>query len=186
MGNAPQIDYPKGLDFEQVWAALQETDRLLKETIKENNKRFGDMDNRFGDVIEAIVTPSLLDKFGDMGLEFQTVSPNFKVRDHKNKIYFEIDAFLENGDIAMLVEIKTNLTVHYVNEHIKRIEKMRIYSDLHKDSGPKNRRAFLGAVAGIVVPSEVKQYALENGLYVIEPSGENFNITTPNKEPRKW
>jgi hypothetical protein len=25
-----QIDYPRGLDFEQVWAALMETDRQMK------------------------------------------------------------------------------------------------------------------------------------------------------------
>jgi hypothetical protein len=196
MGDAQtQLEYPKGLDFEQVWAALmenreqmQETDRkiqetaiLLEETIKENNKRFGDMDNRFGEVVECMISPNLLDKFSDLGLVFQTASTNFKVRDHKNKIYFEIDVFLQNGDTAMLVEIKTNLTISYINEHINRLGKMRAFSDLHND-----KRTFLGAVAGVLVPSEVKQYALENGFYVIEPSGENFNITPPNNKHKEW
>jgi hypothetical protein len=183
-----QIEYPKGLDFEQVWAALmenreqqKETDRLLKETIKENNKRFGDMDNRFGEVVECMISPNLQDKFSDLGLVFQTVSTNFKVRDHKNKIYFEIDVFLQNGDTAMLVEIKTNLTISYINEHINRLERMREFADLHND-----KRTFLGAVAGVVVSSEVKQYALENGFYMIEPSGETFNITPPHNKPKEW
>jgi hypothetical protein len=195
--------------FETVWAILQEnalqmrelkesqketdrqmkeTDRLLKETIaaseeerREYNKRFGNIDNRFGDVIECMITPGLLDKLNDLGLDFQEASPNHKIRDHKNKIYFEIDAFLQNSDIAMLVEIKTNLSVKYINEHIKKQKKMRAYADLHND-----KRTFLGAVAGIIVPSEVKQYALENGFYMIEPSGENFNITPPNNKPKEW
>jgi hypothetical protein len=186
------INYPKGITFEHVWATLgeiaesqKETDRLLKETIaaseedrKEYNKRFGNLDNRFGDVIEGMITPGLMDKLNDLGLDFQEASPNHKIRDHKNKIYFEIDAFLQNSDTAMLVEIKTNLTINYINEHIKRLEKMRSYADLHND-----KRVFLGAVAGVVVPSEAKQYALENGFYMIEPSGENFNITPPNNKP---
>jgi hypothetical protein len=95
-----QLEYPKGLDFEQVWAAIMQTDRLLKETIEENdkqrkeyNKRFGDIHNRFGEVVECMISPKLLDKFIDLGLVFQTASTNFKVRDHKNQIYFEIDVF---------------------------------------------------------------------------------------------
>jgi len=188
-------DYPRGLTFEHVWAALmetrklqednalaqRETDRLLKETIKENNKRFGDIDNRFGEVVEYMISPGLLDKFNNIGLDFQTASTNFKVRDHKNKIYFEIDVFLQNGDVAMLVEIKTNLSISYINEHINRLEKMRAFADLHGD-----KRYFLGAVAGVVISSEVKQYALDNGLYLIEPSGETFNLITPNNKPKKW
>ena len=81
----------------------------------------------------------------------------------------------------MLVEIKTNLSISYINNHINRLEKMREFADLHND-----KRTFLGAVAGVVVPSEVKQYALENGLYMIEPSGENFNITPPHDKPKEW
>ncbi|MCL2805451.1 MAG: hypothetical protein FWD26_05890 [Treponema sp.] len=183
-----QQTYPKGLDFEQVWAALMKNEQLLKESrieydrqIKDINKRFGDMDNRFGEVVEYMISPNLLDKFNNLGLDFQTASTNFKVRDHKNKIYFEIDVFLQNGDVAMLVEIKTNLSISYINEHINRLEKMRAFADLHGD-----KRSFLGAVAGIIVPSEVKQYALNNGFYLIEPSGETFNITPPEDESKKW
>jgi len=183
-----QAEYPKGLDFEQVWAALMEnrvqidkTTNSLDEFIKENRKRLGDMDNRFGEVVEYMISPSLLDKFNNLGLDFQTASTNFKVRDHKNKIYFEIDVFLQNGDVALLAEIKTNLSIRYINEHINRLEKMRSFADLHGD-----KRYFLGAVAGVVIPSEVKQYALENGLYLIEPSGETFNLLTPNNKPKEW
>jgi hypothetical protein len=44
---------------------------------------------------------------------------------------------------------------------------MRKYADLHGD-----KRAFLGAVAGIVVTDEARDYALNQG-YLIEPSGES-------------
>ena len=190
-----QIDYPRGLDYEQVWAALmesrvefdrrmKETDRRMKETdrqISEIGKRFGDFTNRFGEVVEYMIAPNLQEKFYEMGLDFQEVCPNYKVRSKKYNISFQVDVFLQNGDTAMLVEIKTKLTISDVNEHIKRMEKMRTFADLRQD-----KRTFLGAVAGVVIESDEREYALNNGFYLIEPSGETFNITPPYNKPKEW
>jgi hypothetical protein len=88
---------------------------------------------------------------------------------------------LENGEKAMLVEIKTKLDTEYVKDHIERLEKMRRYADLHAD-----KRVFLGAVAGVVIADNVKDYALKHGFFVIEPSGESFNITSPMNNPKEW
>ena len=55
----------------------------------------------------------------------------------------------------------------------------------HADSRGDKRR-FIGAVAGIVVNDPEREYALSNGFYLIEPSGENFNITPPFKKPKEW
>jgi len=206
MGKAQlQPVYPRGLDFEQVWAALmenreqlketdrivkenaerqRETDRQLKETdrqIKDFNKRFGDFTKRFGEIVEYMVAPNLREKFKDFGLNFPKANSNTDVSDYDNDIFLEIDVMLENGDKAMLVEVKTKLNSEHVKEHVKRLEKMRVYADLHGD-----RRAFLGAVAGVVMTNNVKKYALGQGFYVIEPSGETFNITPPNGQPKEW
>jgi hypothetical protein len=58
---------------------------------------------------------------------------------------------------------------------------MRRYSDIRGD-----KRAFLGAVAGVVLDDEARNYALDRGLYLIEPSGDNFNITVPTGKPKEW
>jgi len=81
----------------------------------------------------------------------------------------------------MLVETKVTLTTEDVRDHIERLKKMRKYADLHDD-----KRVFLGAVAGVVMTSYVKKYALKQGFYVIEPSGETFNITSPSGKPKEW
>jgi hypothetical protein len=105
-------DYPRGLDFQQVWAALmenreqiKETDRIVKENakqqedtkrqqeetarqMKETDKQLGKLGNRFGDVIE------------------------YK------------------------------------------------YADLHAD-----KRTFLGAVAGVVISDNVRDYVLKQGFF---------------------
>jgi len=196
MGKAQaQTVYPKGLDFEQVWAAIMETDRQLKENarevkealretdrqIKDYNKRFGEFTRRFGEVVEYMIAPNLLKKFREYGFKFHEAMSDRVFSDDDNDISFEVDVFLQNGDKAMLVEVKTKLTTEDVNDHIARLEKMRAYADLHGD-----KRSFLGAVAGVVMTSNVKKYALGQGFYVIEPSGETFNITPPNGQPKEW
>jgi hypothetical protein len=163
---------------------MKETDRKIQETdrqMKEIGKRFGDFTNRFGEVVEYMITPNLQDRFHDLGLDFQQASQDHSVRDHKNNIYLQIDVFFFYGDTAMAVEIKTKLTVSDINDHIKRLEKMRLFADLNGD-----KRTFLGAVAGVIVQPEVKEYALNNGFYLVEPSGETFNITPPHNKPKEW
>jgi hypothetical protein len=182
------VDHP---NFDTVWAALQELTEKQKETdrqldknarqMEEYNKRFGDFTRRFGEVVEYMIAPNLCEKFRELNLIFQRSNSGTRVTDHKNKIFFEVDVMLENSDKAMLVEVKTKLTMDDVNGHIARLEKMRNYADLHDD-----KRSFLGAVAGVVMASNVKEYALGQGLFVIEPSGESFNITPPDNKPKEW
>jgi len=172
-------------------ASQRETDRALKETslaqketdrvLKETGRRLGDFTNSFGEIVEYMVAPNLQDRFFDLGLDFQEVSKDIKIRDKKNGIHFQIDVYLQNCDTAMLVEVKADLAIGDINAHMERLEKMRRYADLRGD-----KRVFLGAVAGVVVKDKVREYALSQGLYLAEPSGETFNITPPHDKPKEW
>jgi hypothetical protein len=170
--------------FESVWAALQETDRIIKEVgekQKKTDELIGNLTNLFGHFTESMIAPALCEKFREFGYIFERNNTRVRFSDHKNGISFEVDAMLENGDKAMLVEVKTQLTTERVNKHIERLEKMRRFADLRGD-----KRAFLGAVAAVVVSDEARDYALSQGFYLIEPSGETFNITPPNGKPKEW
>jgi hypothetical protein len=159
-------------------------DRQIAEAARERaeyNKRFGDFSNRFGEIVEYMVAPNLREKFSEKGLDFPRVTSDFDVADHKNNIYLEADVILENGDKVMLVETKTKPTTGDVKEHIKRLQKMRLYADIHGD-----KRKYLGAVAGVVMTKNVRQYILTQGMFAVEPSGETFNITAPEGQPREW
>ena len=174
--------------FESVWAILQEvaqnqkeTDRILKEKNAEFYEKLGHLTNLFGDVTEAMVAPKICEKFEEFGLYFPQANPNVRINDRRRNISFEIDIMLENGDKAMLIEVKTKLTIERINYHLNRLEKMRKYADLRGD-----KRTFLGAVAGIVVTDKARNYALSKGLYFIEYKGENFHITPPSGKPKEW
>jgi len=178
--------------FESVWALVKEiaetqkeTDRQLKEDSqrykKEFNEKIGAVTNLFGDLTEAMVAPKICEKFNEFGFSFLKAGPNPRYTDRANGISFEVDIMLENSDKAMLIEVKTKLTEERIDKHIQRLEKMRKYADLHGD-----KRTFLGAVAGIVVTDEIRNYALSQGLYFIEYAGETFYITAPNGKPKEW
>jgi hypothetical protein len=177
--------------FESVWAALMENREQVKELaenqketdrqMKETDRQLGKLGSRFGEVVEYMVAPNLREKFRELGYDFPKTNQSTYVNDIDNKISFEIDIMLENGDKAMLVEVKTKPSAEDVQDHIKRIEKMRKYADLHDD-----RRTFLGAVAAAVMTKNVKEYTLKQGLFVIEPAGETFSIIPPDNNPKEW
>jgi hypothetical protein len=96
--------------FETVWAALQETDRIIKENalrqeettrelkeaqresarqqeetyreMKESAKRLdrqlGKLGNRFGEMVEYMVMPNLIEKFQELGFVFTRASPPYR------------------------------------------------------------------------------------------------------------
>jgi hypothetical protein len=193
--------------FEKVWAMFEETDRQFKETdrrfketdkkmeetnkmmketdkrMKETDRRIGELTNRFGELAEHLVAPSILEKFNALGFHFTQSSQNVDIRDPSDsRSCAEIDILLENGDLAIAVEVKSKLLQKDVDRHVERMEVLRGAADKRHDG-----RKFRGAVAGAIVTNEVKQYALRAGFYVIEQSGDTVKIeTSKNFIPREW
>ena len=186
-------DYPRGVTFEQVWAALQDVAERQKETaeqqkktdeqIKKTGRQMGFLSNRFGEMAEHLVKPGIYQRFNELGYHFDTSSPGGHIimgEDGRTKA--EIDLLLENGDTIMAVEVKVTPRIKHVAEHIKRLEILRDYRRKRKDS-----RQVEGAIAGAVFGAEEKKATIEAGLYVIEQSGDTMKITVPEGfVPRKW
>jgi hypothetical protein len=171
---------------EETAQQMRETDKRLEEQMRETDKRLerqlGRLGNRFGEMVEHMVMPNLVKKFGELGFTF-TKAYHFLLTDKENSVLAEVDAFLENGDKVMIVEIKTKPSIDDINDHMERMEKLREYADAHHD-----KRAYLGAIAGVVFNDSEKAYALKKGFYVIEPSGDTFNIIEPKGAyyPHEW
>ncbi|MDR1107374.1 MAG: hypothetical protein LBL44_13550, partial [Treponema sp.] len=99
-----------------------------------------------------------------------------------NKILAEVDVLLENGDVVMIVEIKSDLTEKHISHHLDRMEKLRAYGDDHGD-----RRKLMGALASPVMRDGIKSLAYAAGFYVIEQSGDTVIIEKPEGFiPRQW
>ena len=95
----------------------------------------------------------------------------YKFRDGK-RVLTEVDLLIENGEYMILVEVKTDMTIRQVDNHIKRIGIVRRYLDDHNDS-----RKIMGAVAGgAAVADDVMKYAQQEGLYVVVQSGDTIEL----------
>jgi hypothetical protein len=179
----------EGLTFEKVWSTIQENGRqigelrkTLREMGKETDRRLGKLGNRFGEMIEHMVMPNLLTKFRKLKFTFMTAR-RAEIRGQRKDVYAEVDALLENGEKVMAVEVKVKPSINDMNEPLERMAKLRRYADSHND-----RRVYLGAMAGMVFGEDEKAYALKKGFYVIEPSGDTFEIVEPKGRcrPREW
>ena len=157
-----------------------EFDQRMKESAAEFDRRsekldkkISDLGDRIGEIVENMVAGNNIIR------KFQAL--DYKIERHSRNICFghglpedmqgEIDLLLEDGDIAILVEVKTTLRTSDVRNHILRLEKYRRRADVKGD-----KRRFIGAVAGAVVKGEAEKFAHENGMYVIVQSGEAVEI----------
>ena len=168
----------------ETYRIVRETAENQKETdqiVKNNAKQIGKLGGRFGEMIEYMVMPNLVNKFRELGFVFTKAYPQATIKDDQNNIITEVDITLENGDKVMIVEVKSKPTTEDVIEHIDRMKKIRSHADLHGD-----KRIFIGAIAGMVFNDNEKAFAMKNGFYVIEPSGETFIITPPLGQPKEW
>jgi hypothetical protein len=175
---------PGDMWFERFQKGMEELREAHKETEKahkETEKALGRLSNRLGDMAEYTLLPNLPEKFKKFHFTFQVINRNRKIADDEHGIHTEIDAFLENGNQAMAVEVKLTLKREDVDDHVRRMERIRQYANLHND-----KRQFFGAIAATVIDEDAKRYALKQGFFIIEPSGEDVKIIPPASKPRVW
>ncbi|MDR2179940.1 MAG: hypothetical protein LBP21_06505 [Synergistaceae bacterium] len=175
--------------LEEFWAAFvksqEEFDRRTREAdrrMRETDRQIGDLGRKFGSTVEHLVAPNLLKKFNALGFNFTRYGPNIMIADTSKNIAAEVDIFLENGDCAIAVEVKAQLKIDDIKEHVKRMATLRRYADARQD-----RRKLYGAVAGAIMFENVKEYALKTGFFVISQSGDTMKIDVPEGfKPRAW
>jgi hypothetical protein len=185
MQETDRIVRENALLMKETERKMQETDRMMKETarrMQETDRKISKLGSRIGDLVEELIAPNILEKFNRLGYVFGKVAPKVRYTDSQGRYVAEVDLLLENGDTALAVEVKTNLTADDVKDHVERMEKLRRYADEHGD-----KRKLLGAVAGAIAAAEVKAFAVKRGFFVLEQSGDTIRISVPEGfKPREW
>ena len=150
---------------------LADFKKNTEKTINDLSSNLGGLGNSLGRLTEALLTAELWEKFSDLGIPVTRQSNRMKFRDGK-RVLTEVDLLIENGEYMILVEVKTDMTIRQVDNHIKRIGIVRRYLDDHNDS-----RKIMGAVAGgAAVADDVMKYAQQEGLYVVVQSGDTIEL----------
>jgi len=175
--------------YQKLERLFQETSEQMKETdkqIRRTSQEIGKLGSRVGDMVENMVgSGNIVAQFRDLGHHVIAHSRRKIFGERGTDASGQIDLFLENGDIAILVEVKTTLKNDDILDHIERIEKYRRWIDV---SGNKKKQRYIGAVASPFVEENVAKFAHRKGFYVITQSGDLFEIMTPPKgfEPKTW
>jgi hypothetical protein len=162
------------------------TERFDKQTAKFDklSENVGGLNRSLGELIETLIAARLWEKFSEYPYDLQRAYQRVPLFNENNRVLTDIDILLSNGDYVMAVEVKHELNrKDDVDHHLKRMELIRKYPPA-ETKGKK----LLGAMAGGVVDSDIRDYAHNVGFFVLELAGESVKLVElpPGFTPREW
>jgi len=169
----------------------EETDKALQKLtadIRQMSKSVGHVGQDIGELMEFIVIPKIRLAMNAAGKHiFNTMQTEKKLKKidalGEKKTLTEVDVLLYGDTEVMAVETKSHLVTRDVKDHIDRLEVLRQNEDLIDIVDKK----LVGAVVGAIVDDGAKDFALNNGLYVvtIREEEDKLNIEKP-ETCRTW
>jgi len=171
--------------LKELSAAQAKTEASIDKFVAENreiSRRLGLLGNDIGELTEFIVIPKIrlaMNAIGKHTFDIIQTDRLYKNIDElgEKKTLTEVDVLLLGGKEAMAVETKTRPMIRDVKRHQERLDILRQHEEL---VGIKGKKLF-GALVGAVIDKEVKEFALERGLYVVKirEEEEKLDITEP-------
>ncbi|MFN7391106.1 MAG: DUF3782 domain-containing protein [Pseudanabaena sp.] len=159
-------------EFEQSLQEYRKTSEQemaeLKKIVAQTNKQVGGITSCWGEFVENLVRPAAVRMFHKKGIEVHFTALRVEAQDENGSI--EIDVLAENTNEVVAIEVKSHLEVRDVKRFL-------ITLDRFKQALPKYQSYKLyGAIAGIKVDERADEYATQEGLFLIKPSGNTVAI----------
>ena len=183
LGELLQAQKETDRKFQETNLKFQETDRLQKENarqIRELGKQIGGLGAK-GSFTEGLALPSmetiLRQQFG-----MEIISPSVRVS--KGGEHLEIDVLAyTNGEVnrAIVVEVKSHAREESITQLVNLLSRFRHFFPEHQ-----NKQVY-GILAAVDMSVQVREKALQAGLYVARIQDEVFELDTPPSfNPRVW
>ena len=164
---------------EQEMAKLSKTIEETNKQIAQTNKQVGGLTSRWGEFVENLIKPAAARLFQEKGIEVHLTALGVTGQDEKGSI--EIDILVENTTEVVAIEVKSHLEVRDVKQFLQTLERFKKAFPKHKND------KLYGAVAGIKIDERVNEYAIQEGLFLIQPTGDSVIIANShNFEPKIW
>lgn len=162
-------------------AEMKEAEAKSEREMQALRTELGKLGNRLGDFVQEMVKPAAVRLFQQRGLPVHRVMSNMKYLNDDRQSILEVDLFVINGTVGILIECKSNASIDDVNEHLERLEKFRVYfSEYHAIT-------LHAAIAAMVMPDEVARYAYKKGMFVMVQNGDSIDIKNDDKfMPKTW
>jgi len=181
--------------FQDTDKKFQDTERLLKQQSQDTDKKFqetdrkikavstqiGQLGSRLGQFVEEMVRPAVVRLFHDRGFDVRQVLQNLSAQDVQGRIVTQIDLLVLNTDVAIVIECKSQPSTDDVNEHLERLDAFK--TNFHQYAN----FCIYGAIAAMVLPQRVNEYAIRKGLYCLAQSGDAMVIHNETAfVPKQW
>ena len=205
----------KGLNFEQIWIALQETRELMRESHQETEKQIQETQKQIRETQKQMteshnkmerIVKELSNNIGGINNTLGDLTEAMFSHELWKKFNDRGFAFTKQGPRVKFKENKQLIAeVDYLLENGEYIMPVEIKTALKNDKDVdkhidriikirqymdvrKDMRKIVGAIAGGHVTNKALEYAHENGLYVIVQSGESMAIADepPGFTAREW
>ena len=164
---------------EREMAKLRETVEQTSKQIAQTNKQVGGLTSRWGEFVENLIKPAAARLFQEKGIDVHLTALRVTGQDEKGSI--EIDILVENTTEVVAIEVKSHLEVRDVKRFLQTLERFKKVFPKHKSD------KLYGAVAGIKIDERANEYAIQEGLFLIQPAGDSVIIANShNFEPRVW
>ncbi len=132
-----------------------------------------------GEFVEHLVMPTVVRLFQAQGLEVHEVHSDVTAKRDGQGI--QVDLLVVNDGVLIAIECKSKMTTAYVDQHVERMNKLKRMLPAYR-----HHQAF-GAVAALVMPNDVAEYAEEQGFYVLVQSGETLTLrNAPAFQAKAW
>jgi hypothetical protein len=159
-----------------------ETERSMEELrriVANASREVGRLGDRWGLFVENMVAPAVLRLFQERGIEIRHLYRR-AVSDIPGA-EMEVDILAVNGDVAVVVEVKSRLAKEDVDEFCETLQQF-------KQAFPErvNHQVY-GAVAAIEFVKGIDRYAYRQGLFVIRQCGDSVELANDESfQPRAW
>jgi hypothetical protein len=163
---------------QQIEKTSQEITRLAAQ-VAQTNKQVGGLTSRWGEFVENLIKPAAARLFQEKGIEVHLTALRVTGQDDQGSI--EIDILVENTTEVVAIEVKSHLEVRDVKRFLQTLERFKKAFPKHKND------KLYGAVAGIKIDERVNEYAIQEGLFLIQPTGDSVIIANSHDfKPRDW
>ena len=147
---------------------------------REMNRRWGELANRLGTMVEDLVAPSLPRVVREvLGLEIDDLMIRYRRR--RNGGTYEYDAIALTEDLVVLNYTKATLSSRDVDRFVEDIGRFREIFPEHAG------RPIVGVLASLSVDPSVLAFAETTGFVVLAVGDQVMEVKNrPGFEPRRW
>ena len=162
-------------DFKDEMRAFKDT---TEQILKEQNRRWGELANKMGTIVEDIVAPNIprvaREYFGCEDIDFFAV--RIEKRDKKRNVTREFDIIALCGNKVILNETKSTPRQNYLKDFVEFVKKGEFFKYFPEYKGME----LIPIFSSLYLSDTMVKYLTKNKIYAMAMKGDTMDILNPD------